>query len=219
MCDKFVVQKGVNLEQDLCHTALMPLIMTGCEFSPTSGSEIEYDPKLWENDKIKNSTTCFSYVINKSDGFDEYKGLDVGMISGELLNIRIPEEIIRLLFSDIKNLGGEIIPISFKKKCPSGFYKIALVFKPNDINRRRDFHFYRENPDGTWSHKTSRNDAINTDKDNKKIINPKTANRGDYSVFVGYYAIKNIDWKDEKINTKVAIGYKKCWDKIIESID
>jgi len=57
---------------------------------------------------------------------------------------------------------------------PSGSYKVALVFS-ND-----DYHWYRQNPDGTWSHKPGITQVTNLDASGNLIYNPKMADR-DYS--------------------------------------
>jgi hypothetical protein len=60
-----------------------------------------------------------------------------------------------------------------------------------------DYHWYRQNPDGTWSHKPGDSRVTNLDNSAKTIYNPITADRNgipmggvDYSNLVGFYAIK-----------------------------
>ena len=69
---------------------------------------------------------------------------------------------------------------SFGSKCLRGFHKgfIAYVSKLGD----RDYHFYREDKEGLWSHKPGRTNAVNVDSSNNKILNPLKANR-DYNLF------------------------------------
>jgi len=65
-------------------------------------------------------------------------------------------------------------------------WKIAFVYG-ND-----DYHWYRQNIDGTWSHKLGNSEVINYDEDDKIIYNPKECNRGEYKNFVGFYMIRKI---------------------------
>ena len=64
-----------------------------------------------------------------------------------------------------------------------GYYRVGVYAMPPDKmpkgdNGWTDMHFVRENSDGTWSHKPGSNPVTNRDKDNKPILDPKTANLG-----------------------------------------
>ena len=71
---------------------------------------------------------------------------------------------------------------------PPGMYPVALVIAPGD-----DYHWYRQDSDGTWSHKPGNTPATNLDASGNPITNPETANRNngshDYSVFCGYFYV------------------------------
>ena len=78
-----------------------------------------------------------------------------------------------------------------KKKCPKGHYKGAMAVDPEN----EEFHFYRRDNNGFWSHKNGPTKANNTDYDGKQIRDPKKANRKskvskyNYSKFCNYYCI------------------------------
>ena len=61
-------------------------------------------------------------------------------------------------------------------KCPSDYYKGSLVVasKPGETGT---YHFYRQDDDGTWSHKPGANAVTKLDADDKVIVDPRTANR------------------------------------------
>ena len=67
--------------------------------------------------------------------------------------------------------------------CPAGTYKVALVVSEGD------YHWYRQDADGLWSHKRGLNPVERTDYSGKLIIDPYIADRGDYTEFLGYYAV------------------------------
>ncbi len=98
--------------------------------------------------------------------------------------------------------------------CPEGTYKIALVVdSDNDpniadilyydsenecyvIQPDTDYHWYRQNPDGTWSHKLGVGEVTNLDASGNIIYDPQVCNRDYrntlgviYSDFVGYYCV------------------------------
>ena len=61
-------------------------------------------------------------------------------------------------------------------KCPSDYYKGSLVVasKPGETGT---YHFYRQDDDGTWSHKPGANAVTKLDADDNVIVDPRTANR------------------------------------------
>jgi len=84
----------------------------------------------------------------------------------------------------------ELTPTTFQNRCPADTSKIALVVHPGE-----DYHFYREDPDGFWSHKDGSNKVKRHDAEGKPIWNPKTAARDyrprghflNYKDFCGFY--------------------------------
>ena len=56
---------------------------------------------------------------------------------------------------------------------------------------------YRQNPDGSWSHKLGSDPVTNVDADDEIIWNPKDANRrydgANYSTFIDYYAVSPLN--------------------------
>ena len=82
----------------------------------------------------------------------------------------------------------EIYKIKSKDvKCDKRFYKGAMVVAPE-----RDYHYYRLNDEGVWTHKPGYKHSTNLDAGNKKIKDPETADRNyggtlNYKNFSGYY--------------------------------
>jgi hypothetical protein len=65
-----------------------------------------------------------------------------------------------------------------------GWY-VALVIWPNN-----DYHWYRQDKVGCWSHKPGQTAARNIDNAGHQITDPKTCNRGPYTVFCSYMVTK-----------------------------
>ena len=82
--------------------------------------------------------------------------------------------------------------IGVKKRSPVGYSKIALVIDPMD-----DYHFYRQDPDGYWSHKPGSQPVTRLDADGVLIIDPMTCNRDytkqgkslNYTLFCGFFSV------------------------------
>ena len=53
-----------------------------------------------------------------------------------------------------------------------------------------DYHWYRQDADGLWSHKRGTTPVKRTDESGELIIDPMIADRDDYSTFVGFFAVK-----------------------------
>ncbi len=92
----------------------------------------------------------------------------------------------RLMRADVPDLRRT----TFKARCPRNSSKIALVVHPGE-----DYHFYRQDSDGWWSHKDGANKVKRFDAANSPIWNPATASRDyrprgsflNYSDFCGFY--------------------------------
>ena len=79
------------------------------------------------------------------------------------------------------------------EKAPAGMYKVALALTES----MNDYHWYRQNPDGTWSHKPGTGleniyNVSNTDSNGQLIIDPEKAYviarpGGKYTKFDEYY--------------------------------
>ena len=81
--------------------------------------------------------------------------------------------------------GGYIFrPIGRDERCPAGSYKVALIVGS-------DYHWYRQNPDGFWSHKPGDWPVTNVDEQGNSIIDPQYAEWNDewYKKFIGYFAV------------------------------
>lgn len=142
--------------------------------SPLSGSEPKYEPGKWnDNENVKFNHNCYAYVldtiVHKRSGKPQ---------PGYFTNFPPLKETDYQCNEFYKRLKKDIPSmylISFDNKCKKGFYKgfIALDDKKEDT----DYHFYRQDSSGYWSHKPGRQEAVNYDADKKKIVNPLTANR------------------------------------------
>jgi hypothetical protein len=81
---------------------------------------------------------------------------------------------------------------TFKTRCPRGTSKIAMVVHPGE-----DYHFYRQDSDGWWSHKDGANKVKRFDAEGEPIWDPQTAARDyrprgsflNYRDFCGYYCV------------------------------
>jgi hypothetical protein len=146
--------------------------------APTSGSEPKYDPDKWNlNQNIKGTHNCYAYVINKVASKRKGKpqpGYFAGYppLSHNDYNCNT---FLERLKADIPTLYKS----TFNKPCKKGFHKGFLAYDPKSDH---DYHFYRQDSRGSWSHKPGTTDVVNTDAAGDKIFNPGKANRS-YSYY------------------------------------
>ena len=145
-------------------------------YSPLSGSEKDYDPKKWnDREYVRSNHNCYSYAFNHIRGKRDGKAQP-----GYYANyppIRESEYNCDAIYKRIKKDNPSIYKVNFEDKCGKGFYKIFFALS---LGFNTDYHFYRQDSNGLWSHKPGRTDATNLDASKKLILNPYKANR-DYS--------------------------------------
>jgi hypothetical protein len=76
-------------------------------------------------------------------------------------------------------------------------YKGAIVVAP-----KRDYHYYRLNDEGYWTHKPGYKPSTQYDADHRLILDPERANRKygdlDYTDFCGYVCVPR-DYKKKRM--------------------
>lgn len=148
----------------------LTLTMAGCCSIP------RYEPNYWNGDPTARcSNNCYNYGNNKrTDSFAQ-----PGLASGAMATTMACKEVYDAAVRD----GLEPLPAS--GTCPKGTCstqdKLALVVAPG-----WDYHWYRQDADGMWSHKPGGTAARNVDSAGNPISDPATAARGPYTDFCGY---------------------------------
>ena len=157
---------------------------------PVSGFELDYEPELWNDAGIvQNSTNCYAYALDRRAGFPEGHKLQPGELSGtplaSLADVAVGR-IKELVLADAEAAGFTFEEVTAEATCPSGTYKVALVVDPGV-----DYHWYRQNPDGSWSHKPGHSEVTDLDAAGNSILDPASADRDygfiNYSEFGGYF--------------------------------
>ena len=170
-----------------------------------------YEPKKWNNNKcILKSHNCYMYALNKIDmkivntckkyvknkktfKFNkkkfkkkwEFMWARPGKAAGYSFDRPYDcKDVIKGIILDspsIKFMGTKTMNF----KCPLNYYRIALC----QNKKGNEFHFYRQDKNGLWSHKNGWRKVINKDCDGKLIRDPKYSNNGIYKVLCGYFIV------------------------------
>lgn len=187
----------------------------------TTGDEPEYDEIAWGKPYTISSHNCYTYFLDdimsslrtKCEKICKKHNKSSCPTKTSQCRRLIPQPGDEYLLSkygnldkktfeyDCKEMEDKILkdnPVIYKeqltKKCKKGYYKGSMVADPGNT-----FHFYRQNKDGTWSHKPGTLPITQLDADDLPIYTPYTSNRdygkpGDndpinYTEFCGYYCI------------------------------
>ena len=167
-----------------------------------------YEPEKWNsNIYIKRTHNCYAYALNlidikQANICEKYMKItnkhDCPMLRpqpGQLSGYRdefTPSPVTCKKIEERMMKDNPLIKkLKLNEECPDNFYKIALVSRTKKNNS--DYHFYRQDNNGLWSHKDGWKLATNKDAKGKLIRSPETANRGYYNIFCGYYAVPNLD--------------------------
>lgn len=179
---------------------------------PVSGAEIAYNPDLWNYTWLGGETNCYAYALNcqsiPSDANHMFLQIGQSVLGDYGLDSSFytPDgsEILYYVQQDAANWGFAFKEVSRNEMCASGRYKVALVVDPY-----HDFHWYRQNADGTWSHKPGGTNVRNTDNSSEIIYDPATANRDNgyglnYEYVIGFYEVTplNIDIATMSLQTQ-----------------
>ena len=168
---------------------------------PTSGSENPYEPDTWE--QVKSITNCYAYALNCKGVVQGLQWL-IPMQPGETIYNDPRYEVgfldkdgqfmISCVQADSQNWGFIFTEIERTAMCHVGRYKVALVIADND------YHWYRQDDDGAWSHKRGTKEIYHVDASDDVIYDPYSADRYylasesdevdvDYAYFIGYFEV------------------------------
>lgn len=152
-------------------------MLIGCTFIGYSCCRIPpYGPAFWnDGGAVQLGNNCYNYGNNKETGTRAQPGKASGITLAWPADMNCTA-VINAAVAD----GIEVLPAS--GTCPDKKDKIALVVAP-----LWDYHWYRLDNGGMWSHKPGRTRATNLDNSGNPISNPETANRGTYTDFCGYH--------------------------------
>jgi hypothetical protein len=157
-----------------------------------------YEPDYWNQPGVQENNNCYNYAMNKrTDTFAQPGAAYEGGIAP--LQPRDepggnPYEICDYV-AWYALMDGSLGPVSLTNEADDsgecaggpGYTKVALAVAPQFFDAQGDYHWYRRDSNGMWSHKPGGSPARNTDDCENLITSPETACRGNYELFCGYY--------------------------------
>ncbi len=165
---------------------------------PILSTNRSFNPYLY----LRESHNCYSYMLNlkSPEAIEackkEYKNANYCRRSQPGYAAGYPplykrdltcKKVMKRTLADNPNIK----PSTFTRKCPQDSYKGALVVDPGN-----DYHYYRQNDDGYWTHKPGYKPSTGIDASGKLITNPEKANRNygrlNYSDFCGHFCVPRL---------------------------
>jgi hypothetical protein len=159
-----------------------------------------YDPDKWNsNQYIRKSHNCYAYALNLIDAKQTSKCKNyiqktkkkycprpqTGDYAGYTDNFDSKKVTCKRIEERMMKDNPSIQKLKKNQPCPYGFYKIMLYCAKDGS----DYHFFRQDNTGLWSHKNGWRLARNKDVKNKLIHTPVTSDKGKYTVLCGTYAV------------------------------
>ena len=153
-------------------------------------AEKPFPPKFpddeWTYSSIINITNCFAYAINSTVEVDDVYFI----IKEEKVHIHDPsysdQEVCDAFEAIMQYLGIEYCRTKKDGRRPNHSYRIAVC----NYVRGRDFHFARQNKNGSWSHKMGWYSLPTLISKSTENFEEKMEQMG-YKV-VAFYAIKQL---------------------------
>ena len=130
-----------------------------------------YEPAMWNFSPTQPNNNCYNYANDRVTNTFAQPGKYHNAQYTALTCASVQPAAVA---------DGLTAAANFTTAVADGFY-VALVIWPNV-----DFHWYRQDKGGCWSHKPGGTAARNTDNSNKIITDPKTCDRGNYTQFCSY---------------------------------
>lgn len=139
----------------------------------------EYEPGAWNDaDGIQYNNNCYNYGCDIQTGTYAQPGRASGITLGW-------DDMACAPVTNGATADG-LVPVSCEAGCGCSkcWHQVALVISPG-----WDYHWYRKDRDGRWTHKMGPTAATNLDNSGNVITDPQTADRGSYTVFCGCFCV------------------------------
>jgi hypothetical protein len=139
-----------------------------------------YEPAVWNsNPTVQRWNNCYNYGCDKQTNTFAQPGFAHGIVLNWPADMAC-EPVTRGAIAD------GLTPVNCDEGCGCSecHHQVALVIAPG-----WDYHWYRKDRDGRWSHKPGETPATNLDSANHLITDPRTADRGPYTVFCGCFCV------------------------------
>ncbi len=134
-----------------------------------------FDPGKWNIASVQRFNNCYNYANDIITNTFAQPGKGSGQMYNDISCAEV---------SSAAKRDGQISVMSASSTPLEGHF-IALVIAPD-----YDYHWYRLDSNGKWSHKPGQTPAKNTDNNGQLITDPKTCSKYPYTEFCGLFHCK-----------------------------
>lgn len=136
-----------------------------------------FQPGYWNDDATrKRYNNCYNYANNKTTNTFAQPGRAAGSMYSSISCAAVHAAAVRDGLEPITDINA------------SSYKNIVALVAGTDY----DYHWYRRDANGKWTHKPGQTSATNRDNSGNEITDPRTANRGAYTDFCGFFRV----WSD-----------------------
>jgi hypothetical protein len=166
------------------YVAGRPSHLSAAEIVQISGDPV-YDPAYWNDSFHIVRNNCYAYACDIRGETKYPTKQQPGLAHGKMFS--------KLNCSDVgKAAKADNLIEQPEQECSGCTHLVALVIAPG-----RDYHWYRLDRNGHWSHKPGWTEATDRDASDKPITSPETADRKyagkdyvlDYDTFCTYFCV------------------------------
>jgi hypothetical protein len=137
-----------------------------------------YEPSWWnDGGEVQRCNNCYNYATNyRTDTYAQ-----PGLAGGKMF-----VACTSAAYRAAAKKDGLIDDPGANNRCPGDGHLVALVVRPG-----WDCHWYRKGRDGLWTHKRASDPATNLDNSRRIILDPRTADRGEYTEFCTFMVVRH----------------------------
>ena len=165
----------------------------------------KFNPEKWNrtNNKIQEFNNCYSYAMGDLK-INRKTKQQPGALCNSMNPLKKKNYNCKGLIERVQCDYPDTIFLNKNQECPCDYYKVALFL--DKTGKKKDYHFYKENKEGFWSHKPGKTKVSNLDASGKVITNPIFANRKykkyNYNENCGIICKKFVEYAYIKNNNK-----------------
>jgi hypothetical protein len=139
-----------------------------------------YAPAIWNEAQMTMWANCYAYALNfrptAENWFPE---------PGDRAVMPSPRTIHHLFNKAVED---GLLPVLAENAVPvEGYYLVALF----ESAKGENWHWYRQDAEGSWSHKDGQTHVRDTDADCRKITDPRQARWYNAEDFVSFFYVPN----------------------------
>jgi len=149
-------------------------VAASAEVAERCGCAPLWDPAWWnDGGNVQSGNNCYNYAADyRSDTYAQ-PGRAAGAMYASVTATNV----------HLAALADALQDAPPRNRCPAKGHLVALCVSP------WDFHWYRKQRSGRWTHKPGPDPVTQLDEAGQPIVDPRTADRGPYTQFVGFLTV------------------------------